>query len=187
MIAPDAYDSTDTIRYRALSRDDFRASSMLPHLSAHAAGLGAYTCAFVIPDRDAQIRVERRGERGDYVASARALSYRAEIDRSCSWWNADQRQLSEAYVLEHEQIHFALAEIHARRLTGRTRRLESAGESPSAAAEALQTRIEQEMAAALEELREESTRFDEETSGVHDPARQARWLADVERRLSARP
>jgi hypothetical protein len=38
------------------------------------------------------------------------------MNRDCSWWN-EKATMDAAYVLEHEQIHFALTELGARSLS----------------------------------------------------------------------
>ena len=44
----------------------------------------------------------------------RDLRFRAQMDRKCSWWNPKDLGFPQEYILEHEQIHFALCELGAR-------------------------------------------------------------------------
>ena len=105
-------------------------------------------------------------------------------DRS-TWWNPKpQAPLPAPYVLEHEQIHFALTELHARKLSARVQGLELEAEAGAGQA-AIQSALEETMQRAGDELVDENTRFDRDTSGRYEPANQARWRADVEARLAA--
>ena len=51
-----------------------------------------------------------------YRSGATRLRFFAQMDRNCSWWNPGEVGLPDDYILEHEQIHFALFELEARRL-----------------------------------------------------------------------
>ncbi len=92
-------------------------------------------------------------------------------------------------MLQHEQIHFALTELAARRLDAETARrignLRMSGATFDAASKAIQTRIEAYLARALEAVYEENSRFDEDTSARHDPAKQQLWWERVQRELAA--
>jgi hypothetical protein len=184
LLDPAAYRATDAIRYRRISRADFRASEPPAQVAAHAKSFGAFTCASVVPEGMTRVRFEPSGEPGTWVGTLENAAFHAEMDRGCSWWNPEGTPAPAAYVLEHEQIHFALTEIAARRLTARMRAvsLRSASQ-PSASAE-LQHRYDGLLEGARDELVRTSTEFDEDTSGRYEPGRQARWLARVESELA---
>jgi len=114
---PEDYVATDVIRYRPVTRADFRASQPPARIATNAARMGAYTCVHILPVGDPRVKVQPQPD-GSLVARLGSVQFRAQMDRGCSWWN-DETRLDPRYVLEHEQIHFALAEIQARRLTGR--------------------------------------------------------------------
>jgi hypothetical protein len=180
------YAATDVIAYRQLTRADFRASAPPPQVAAHASEFGAFTCANVVPVEKGvffEVTPDPRG--GPPRVRVQHAEFRAEMDRACSWWNPDpEAPLPAAYVLEHEQIHFALTELHARKLSDRIRGLEFDVEA-GAGQQAVQAVLETHLQRAGDELVEENTRFDRDTSGRYEPARQARWRADVEARLAA--
>lgn len=124
--------SDDVIPYRALVRADFRGSRPPPHFEPYRHRLGAATCAYVVASPETRIMATRFDDgRGTvhHRAEPHALGYRALMDRSCSWWNTEQQELPPEYVLEHEQIHFALFELAARELDARAEGIAGAARS----------------------------------------------------------
>ena len=117
LLAYDDASAGDWIRYRELTRDDFRASEPPDPLGHGAGQIGAATCASIRARPDARISVQRSDE--GVVVVPEGLVFEAFLDRDCSWWNDANTALPPGYVLEHEQIHFALFELEARSLTGR--------------------------------------------------------------------
>jgi hypothetical protein len=51
-----------------------------------------------------------------YVGSIPQITFEAMFMPTCSWWHPEVPEGLKAYVLQHEQIHFALAELAARNL-----------------------------------------------------------------------
>ncbi len=182
---PEDYVATDVIRYRPVTRADFRASQPPARIAANAARMGAYTCVLILPVGDPRVKVQPQPD-GSLVALLDSVRFRAEMDRSCSWWN-DQTRLDPRYVLEHEQIHFALAEIQARRLTAEIRSIEIVERDPRRANQEIQRAFDRTAREATEALVRENTRFDEETSFRFVPTVQKRWLREVEQQLAELP
>ena len=177
------YRATDVIRYRELSRSDFRANAPPAAVAAHATGFGAVTCASIVPDGPTRVRFDpETAER--WIARLEDTGFHAEMDRGCSWWNPQGVPIPADYVLQHEQIHFALTEIQARRLTAKLRELRLRTDSPPSATSELQGRYNEALEDATAELLRTSTAFDEDTSGRYEPGRQARWLERVEAELA---
>ncbi len=181
----------DVIPYRQLTRDDFRGSEPPEHLASHRERVGAATCAYVVADPRTRIRVDLvvdddGGSR--FRASARKVGFRALMDRGCSWWNDDQELIPEPYVLEHEQIHFALFELAARRLDAEAPTIESSATatraSQEAAIRAVRERLQGELSAALQAALERNRRFDEDTSMGLRPDQQEKWLRRVRDELA---
>jgi hypothetical protein len=182
----------DLIGYRPLRRDDFRAAAPPPQARAVASRLGAATCSYLVPDRDS-LRIAatpRKAREGgfEYVAKPDRMRFRGAMDRGCSWWNDAQTAMPEDYVLAHEQIHFALTEIHARRLDARAdelvARMTFVDRDPNAAIAASERAFERLLREESEALVARNDRFDAETSlGVHREA-QAAWQRTVERELA---
>ncbi len=180
----------DLISYRCLERGDFRGAEPPPEHASHRDELGAATCVYVLvlPGTKIQL-VAVRSPQGPvrYRAEPTALGFRALMDRDCSWWNSERRH-PPGYVLEHEQIHFALFELEARRLDARSSDIASAvtvsaatpEEAVRVAQERLAAEVRQAMAAAVQRNRE----FDEDTSMGFRPERQQTWRDRVQTELA---
>lgn len=174
----------DTIAYRTLTRADFRATRPPAHVGEHAARMGAYTCGHLIPANPVQIRIEPEG--GAFVAHAVDFDVHARMDRSCSWWNgAMQTEQSPAYVLQHEQIHFALFELAARDMARRGRALVARGATIEDARARFQRALDALQRDSASDLLRRNQDFDRDTSGVHRPDVQQRWFDRVSAELTA--
>jgi hypothetical protein len=181
----------DLVPYRMLVRDDFRGTEAPAPFAGYTDQIGAATCGYILPADDMDVVVRSvASERGDRVFQVvpNRIRFEARMDRNCSWWNPRDLGVPEAYILEHEQIHFALFELEARRLNRdidevksrvavTVRSLEDAGPE---AQKQLAAYIEERMAAILARSR----RFDEETSMGYEPEQQKRWWKQVDRELA---
>jgi hypothetical protein len=192
MADPSELVGADLIDYRPLRRDDFRAAAPPPQARAAAERLGAATCSYLVPDGESvRIAATPRKTRAggyEYVAVPDRVHFRGAMDRRCSWWNDAQTQMPPDYVLAHEQIHFALTEIHARRLNARgdelVARMTAIDRDPNAAIAAAQRAFEQLLADESRALLARNDRFDADTSlGVRREA-QAAWQQTVARELA---
>jgi len=180
---PRDYHARDAITYRRLTRADFRGKAPPAQVAAHADLAGAFTCASIVPQGVARAVAEPSAKPGVYVARFEDAVFRAQMDRACSWWNPLSRDLPTEYVLEHEQIHFALTELGARHLTRALREVRvEAG--PTDAPAVLERRFQALLNQAREELLRTNTEFDRDTSGRYAPERQHEWLERVERELA---
>ncbi len=188
----DEYDASDVISYRTLAREDFKGVQAPPAFAPYADSIGAATCAYILttPETHVAIQGERRAN-GDVVYRARAeqLGFRTQMDRRCSWWNTAQTALPPEYVLEHEQIHFALFELEVRKLNRESAaiqsRLQGSADTPEAAVARVRQMLQEEIGQRMGSILARSRDFDEDTSMGFRPARQKAWLADVERELAA--
>ena len=180
-------DLSDVIPYRELTRDDFRGLRPPRQFDARMA---AVTCVYTQPvvDREA-IEIQPETTAGSvqaYVVTYGNLSYRALMNRSCSWWNSAVDSFEEAYVLEHEQIHFALFEIAARKWSaGPPVKIQLEADEREVMLENLQARFEEILQQRLAVLLAQNRKFDEETSVGHNPEKQQRWLEMVQQQLAA--
>jgi len=166
------------IAYRTLVREDFRSATPPPSVAEHAARMGAFTCANVVPARGMAIRVRKDASTGGrFVAEPMRVGFEAQMDPACSWWNPNPIGQSSEYLLQHEQIHFAITEIEARDLMRRVRRLSASGTSPTEAQAALQRALDAELARARDRIFERNLAFDEDTSARYAPDAQQRWHA----------
>ncbi len=180
VMQPDAYSAGDVIPYRELTRADFRAASPPKQVAYHASKLGAYTCAFIVPGSFRhQSAIAADPVSGGYIAQIPGVEFRAEMDRGCSWWNPKGAPAGAEYILQHEQIHFAIVELHARRLEADIASLRGSGSSPQAASADIKRVVDSAFQEAMKRVLDQSTRFDEQTSFVHDPDRQAQWADEI--------
>jgi hypothetical protein len=190
VLDPSAVDDADLIAYRALSRGDFLASAPPAERAAHAHQLGALTCAYIVttPDTGYEMREVRGNGVSSFTVRFKNVGLIARMDRKCSWWNADGNPDDESYVLQHEQIHFALAEAEARRSSKKGRDLAQSWSEVHSSAEAAEAAVREQLSKlvniAMEDLIEVSTDFDEETSIEHSPERQQKWFEQVNETLA---
>ena len=181
---------SDVIRYRRLTREDFRGSEPPPEFAPQRDRIGAATCAYLAPLPEmsiALVTVASSGAETRYRATPEGVGFRALMNRDCSWWNAEQTRLPPDYVLEHEQIHFALLEIHARRLDARAAELAqgatASSSDPDEAVRLAHAKLEAELSTALAKAMQRQREFDEDTSMGFRPDRQAVWLERVRTEL----
>ncbi len=172
-----------TVSYRQLTRDDFRGAKPHPRVAEYAARLGAYVCVQVVASSGNQIAIRARRDGRGYAASARNISYVAVLDPECSWWNQNAPQPPE-YSLQHEQIHFALAEIAARGLTKQLQRVETVGDTRTEAQASFQREAEALIRQTGEKLAARNLAFDEDTSTAFRPDAQDDWYRTVVSELS---
>jgi hypothetical protein len=181
----------DVITYRLLTRQDFKADSLSPEANPYAKKIGAMTCARIstTPDTGFVSRevLTAAGERR-VEARFRRLGFAAMMDRRCSWWNPNEA-LPTDYVLQHEQIHFAITELKARELDAQAPDLVKKFAVSAASHEEARAMIRAELERLLQEamaaLSERQRDFDEATSGKYDPKAQQQWLETVVRELEA--
>jgi hypothetical protein len=183
----DDVDLSDVISYRKLERADFKGEHPPAKFDERMA---AVTCAYVLPELDklaidTQPALTSDGEPG-YRVTFNNLRYRAVMDRNCSWWNSEVTLLGKDYVLEHEQIHFALFEIAARRWSDAPPlQLKVKADSEEAMALSMKTQYERQFQTRRDSLLAENHKFDEETSIGYFPEQQKRWLNLIRSALSS--
>src|SRR5690606_3575072 len=188
---PNEIANGDLIRYRALTRADFQASAPPAEAAAHAKKLGALTCAYIAttPNTAYEIRETVRGSQRTFEVRFSSLGFLAHMDRGCSWWNSDNRADDEAYVLQHEQIHFGLAEVEARRRNRQARELLASWSERTDSADEAKRLVEAKLEAlvneAMADLLDVSEDFDEDTSAKHAPTKQDAWERQVNEELAS--
>ncbi|MFZ0451077.1 MAG: hypothetical protein WAL98_17710, partial [Desulfatiglandaceae bacterium] len=104
-----------------------------------------------------------------------------------SWWNPKIPANMRGYVLQHEQIHFALAELAARRLTSDTQKWASdvlvIKPTPQEVRAELVRQIKDRINGAMEANVKRQAEFDEDTSMFFNPKWQQWWFRTVEKEL----
>jgi hypothetical protein len=184
VVRSDSVEAKDLIPYRELVREDFRGTGPPAPYAPYRDEVGAATCGLISPEL--QIRARRAGE--EYEGYVENLRFTALMDRECSWWNEDNDADPEDYVLQHEQIHFALFELAARRLDADASEIAShlraRGATPRLAMEATEARLRELLEDTARELLARSQAFDEDTSLSLDREAQREWADRVERELA---
>ena len=183
-------DTGRMIGYRELRIGDFRGERPPKAFVHRTPFFGAVTCIYLQVEPDLQIfsrPVKGGGDGVEYVADLEQIVFRALVDRGCSWWNQAAQGLSPQRVLQHEQIHFALFEIAARRLNGRMLAIPEKrwfrGTSAEGAKGAARRFIDHLIHETMQELDEQHTRFDQEVEGGRSWEQQQRWWRQVEAEL----
>jgi hypothetical protein len=182
--------SREGFRYRTLTVADFKAPSLSPPHAAHNHHINAHSCISIRPSETSQARITQGvyGGKTFFVGSLPEVRFEAIFVPACSWWNPDVSENRKAYVLQHEQIHFALSELSARRLTREAREELKDFLAIDATYQAVQDELRAKLEAltreAMEASFEEHTDFDEDTSLYYDPRAQRWWLEEVQVRLA---
>jgi hypothetical protein len=177
------------ITYRQLAVDDFQALELPANIAPHAKQIGAYTCCRIRVAKDSELKITRGyfNQRIYYFGSINKIAFEAVMGPECSWMSPNLFGEKLDYVLEHEQIHFALMEIAARKLT------QKAGKEANKFI-AIQPTYEETRKEIAAEIRgmirtanqavlKEHTSFDEDTSLYFDPEGQRWWLDRIEDEL----
>jgi hypothetical protein len=192
LLDPAVVDTADAISYRILTRADFKSAKPPPEFASVADKVGAATCAHILtaPDTTVLYQPFRAPDGGTlYRARFQNLRFFAQMDRSCSWWNPRQRAVPAEYILEHEQIHFAIFELESRRLNGSSSEikalLEATASTPDAAVQRVQQQLEAHLEGRMQDILKRSREFDEDTSLGHNPEEQTRWWNLVSSELAA--
>lgn len=180
----------DAFAYRHLTRADFKATTLPPDRTMHATSINAHTCTRIRPCRDSRFTVSqaRYGASLIYIGGIESITFEAIMIPGCSWWNPAMPAKNSAYVLQHEQVHFALVELTARRLTvnahERVKTFMAIHPTPEAARAEIGATIKEWIRSAMDESLAAHTAFDEDTSLFHSPKRQHWWMEKIESELS---
>jgi hypothetical protein len=175
------------IPYRPLTRADFKAEAPRPEVAKHAKNFGAYTCVLLPARIEREMDVAYDAAAGTYVATLADVEYVAVMAPNCSWWNESNSSLPPEYVLQHEQIHFMLAEIQARRVVAKVRNMQGSATSHVEATLKLQEQLDSAVRDATPAFLAAANRFDDDTSARYAPTKQAEWLAYAEAELERLP
>lgn len=192
MLYPVKGQRSDVVPWRKLERSDFQGEQPPPHLLSHAGLIGAVSCVGISlpPDVGAAISMERlpTGERR-YAARLYQPRFTAVFDKLCSWWNPMSDDPK--YLLEHEQLHFDITEVTARKLSQEvnagTKSIATRAATQQAAIAKLEAKISILTKGALKSLHDRHRRLDRETSVERSNERQADWVRRVAAELARSP
>lgn len=180
----------EAFTYRQLRRSDFRSTALPPDRTMHESSINAYTCTRIRPTQDSRYTVNRAQYNDNvfYIGSIQNIGFEAIMIPGCSWWNPALAAVAHSYVLQHEQIHFAIVELTARQLTTKARQsaltfMAIQPNSGAAMAEVNDT-VNTWIRAATEESLDMHTAFDEDTSLFHSPKWQHWWKEKINSKLA---
>ena len=173
--------------YRPLTIDDFQATTPAPSIRDHKHMINAHTSLSFRPVHDIRYIISPPELNfGLYKVYLQELGFRAVMVPERSWWSPQLIPSKTTYVLQHEQIHFALMEITARRLNKKLANMPQktiSAPNGETVIRRLQETIDSEIRTIKAEILEEHTAFDEDTSLYHDPRRQQQWYEKSQKEL----
>ena len=186
----DAGPDYNAFAYRQLTIADFQAASLPEGYSQYDYHIQARSCISIRPGSGSTIRITNASVTGKalYFGSFSSLTFEAVFNPDCSWWNPKVPAKHKGYVLQHEQIHFALAELSARKLNREhgedVRQYMAIGNTYKEVQEQLVEKVTSISRSQTEEDIRTHTEFDEETSLSYAPEKQRKWFEKVTGQLA---
>ncbi len=175
--------------YRQLTTKDFRATSLPENLLMHEKNINAHSAITIRITANSNLSITRRpfGDQVNYFGSINHLAFEAVMIPNNSWWSPEIKGAKVGYVLQHEQIHFALMELASRKLTRDARKWASnllvIKQSPQQVYSEIVQQIKGMINSAMEANQKRHLKFDEDTSLFYYPSWQAWWLEMVKKEL----
>lgn len=169
------------VPYRELTPEDFRAASLSEHMADHAERINAHAATQIRLTADSSFRITSGDLYGQtyFFGRIEHLAFEAVMLPDRSWWNPKIQANLRGYVLQHEQIHFALTELTARQLTGDSQKWAAdvmvIKPTPQEVRAELARQIKDRINAAMEASLKRQAEFDEDTSLFFNPRRQQWW------------
>ncbi len=179
----------ELIRYRQLGITDFRSPSLSGDLRKHSYKLQAHTKIIVRAGEETKYSIYRTQafNRIVYRGGIEKLVFEALMIPDASWWSPRISSEKAPYVLQHEQIHFAIMEVTARKMNRQVQEDESFatcyGESREEVEKLLADQVSNFIEKNLSLVVAEHTTFDEDTSLRYDPKMQQQWYEKITEQL----
>lgn len=177
--------------YRKLTIHDFQALSPPKALSGHSQNIFAHSSLRLRLSKTTNAVIT--SGYSDYFdqifwsGHVKFIRLEAVIIPGNSWWNPKVPREKRGYVLQHEQIHFALMEIAARRLSKRIQKELVSFFVIDSSRQGVEDQLREKISTLIQEENKEivyeHTAFDEDTSLYFDPARQQWWFDKVKKQL----
>ncbi|MFW2369057.1 MAG: hypothetical protein ACN4GW_21790 [Desulforhopalus sp.] len=177
--------SGDALTYRELTQSDFQATSVPDRLSKYKKKLNAHTAVSIRPVFGAKYIVSKGMIGAQHIFHGRVenLAFEAVMIPTQSWWNPAVGSKKRDYVLQHEQIHFALMEVAAKKLTLKVKGDPFVISAYGNSVLDVKRKLREEIGRLLEKTQrlslESHTDFDEDTSMRHNPVVQQEWYDEV--------
>jgi hypothetical protein len=175
--------------YRTLTREDFQA----PHLPAdyrhYQGSINAQACIRIRPKKSTQLKIIPESLFGQtvYVGHFTQIGYEALFIPSCSWWNPTIPKSKKAYVLQHEQVHFAISELVAQNASKEIWTEVKDYTSFGASAEEVASDLSGKMFEFTTKITKRNlminTEFDNDTSMIFNPKAQQAWYGKIQKQL----
>jgi hypothetical protein len=175
--------------YRELTPEDFRAAALSEQMSEHAERINAHAAIQIRLTADSSFSITSGDLYGQsyFFGKIDRLGFEAVMLPDRSWWNPKIPVNMRGYVLQHEQIHFAVTELAARQLASDSQKWASEilviKPTPQEVRAELARQIKERINAAMEANLKRQAEFDEDTSLFHNPRRQQWWSWTVEDEL----
>jgi hypothetical protein len=175
--------------YRPLTPDDFRATALSEQQAEHADRIKAHAAMLIRVTTDSTFKITSGDFYGQiyFFGKIEHLAFEAVMLPDQSWWNPEIPANMRSYVLQHEQIHFALTEIAARQLTNDTPKWASdvlvIEPTPQEVRAELVRQVKDRINAAMEANLKRQAKFDEDTSLSFNPRWQQWWFDTVAEEL----
>lgn len=189
--AGDASTASQGISYRDLNVADFHAVVLPEDLRSHDHHLNAHTSVALRTQPGARYVFAFSAGDGRQLSCGRAenLAFQALMLPQSSWWSRTLAKDKETYVLQHEQIHFALMEVAARQLNRRAAKEQDQLTVCAADSETAQARLSATIDRWIADSQDETLKlhedFDEATSRLYAPKVQQWWYDRAMMELSA--
>ncbi|WP_136797802.1 hypothetical protein [Desulfosediminicola ganghwensis] len=179
----------NSFAYRQLKIEDFKAEALDRGPGNVVHHVQARSCISIQTAADTRIRSKATEKQGkEYVGTLSNVRYQAIFEPYCSWWNTGVAENRVEYILEHEQIHFALTELSARKLNERVQQSFNAktiyGSTVQEVEDKLRDKVRLASKKAIAMSSNDHSDFDNQTSFVYEPEKQQSWLENVTRRLA---
>ena len=177
------------IPYRPLTPADFSAASLSKQGAEHAERINAHVTTLIRLTADSRYRITSGDLLGQnyFFGIIEHLAFEAVMLPDRSWWNPKMPANMRGYVLQHEQIHFALTELAARQLTSDAHKWASdvlvIEQTSQEVLVELARQINDKINAAMKASLKRQAKFDEDTSLFYNPKWQQWWYSSVEDEL----
>jgi uncharacterized protein DUF922 len=173
------------ITYRTLGVEDFRAKTTHRDMGGHANHLSAEIVTKVRLAESSTFRFDTKRHQDQimYYCKVENIAFEAVMLPDYSWWSQKVSPFQKPYILQHEQIHFAITELTARQLSKKARRemknFVAVGVTKKRAKEHLKEKITPLLQEALNSNMQRQLEFDQETSLHFDPVKQQKWFEEI--------
>lgn len=181
---------SELIPYRDLAVTDFKATSLSGALKGHSYKLQAHTRVVVRVSEDTELSIysTQAFNKILYRGGVQTLLFEALMIPEESWWSPTIHPKKADYVLQHEQIHFAIMEKLTQKMNREVKedssRFVCYGETKQEVKAQLGQKISDYITENLTVVLAEHTAFDKETSLQYNPETQQHWYDKVAAQLS---